>query len=294
MYGFDYPPGQGGDDDRPHTAFFRELEISNDWAQWWLGLGPRQGGAGTTTFNSGAVQPVGTDGFMYGMPGVTLDTSPGAAGTLEPTQDATTGAPDPRAKAPMRLRTISSQTAQRPFRQERVEADYAGQTTANGGAIISTRDSVSIGFGLEQIADAASVTSSCGAYWRYLLPTTADTTAPTVTWLRPSRERHRQRRRPGRDRGRGVGRARRHQGGAPQRRRPAGADEGVVPVPAALAAGGGRHRPTQEADGPREDKAGNVRTADPYITVTAGDGIGETPKPTGVTGSSARRPSARS
>ena len=68
VYGFDYPPDQGGDDDRPHTAFFRELEISNDWAQWWLGLGPRQGGAGTTTFNSGAVQPVGTDGFLYGMP----------------------------------------------------------------------------------------------------------------------------------------------------------------------------------------------------------------------------------
>ena len=32
-----------------------------------------------------------------------------------------------------------------------------------------------------------------------------------------------------------------------------------------------------------EDKAGNVRTSDQYITVVAGDGIGDTPKATGVT-----------
>ena len=37
VYGFNYPPNQEGDDDRPHTAFFRELDISNDWGQWWLG-----------------------------------------------------------------------------------------------------------------------------------------------------------------------------------------------------------------------------------------------------------------
>ena len=185
VYGFDYPPEQGGDDDRPHTAFFRELEISNDWAQWWLGLGPRQGGAGTTTLNTSAVQPVGTDGFLYGMPGIALDTSPGAAGTLEPTQDAATGAPDPRAKAPVRLRTISSQTAQRPFRQERVEADYTGQASADGGAVVSTRDSVSIGFGLEQIADAGIRQELVRRMMGYLLPATADGIDPQVNWLRP-------------------------------------------------------------------------------------------------------------
>ena len=32
-----------------------------------------------------------------------------------------------------------------------------------------------------------------------------------------------------------------------------------------------------------EDKAGNVPTSDQYITVVAGDGIGDTPKATGVT-----------
>ena len=43
VYGFVYPPDQAGDDDRPHTAFFRELDISNDWAQWWLGVGGAPG-----------------------------------------------------------------------------------------------------------------------------------------------------------------------------------------------------------------------------------------------------------
>ena len=46
VYGFNYPPNQTGDDDRPHTAFFRELDISNDWGQWWLGVAARQGGRG--------------------------------------------------------------------------------------------------------------------------------------------------------------------------------------------------------------------------------------------------------
>ena len=46
VYGFDYPADQAGDDDRPHTAFFRELDISNDWAQWWLGIGGAPGRRG--------------------------------------------------------------------------------------------------------------------------------------------------------------------------------------------------------------------------------------------------------
>ena len=82
VYGFTYPPDQAGDDDRPHTAFFRELDISNDWAQWWLGVGARQGGAGTTTYNAAAVVPV-TGGILDGVGDITLDTSAGAG----PTED---------------------------------------------------------------------------------------------------------------------------------------------------------------------------------------------------------------
>ena len=146
---------------------FRELDISNDWSQWWLGIGARQGGVGTVTgpvttpptpntvqWTPQTLVP-GTGGLLDGMGQITLDTSVGAGGSIEPTQDPVTGLPDPRAKTPTRLRSISSVTLLRPFRQERVEADYAGSTTANGGAIISTRDSVSIGFGLEQVPDAA-------------------------------------------------------------------------------------------------------------------------------------------
>src|SRR4051794_30161308 len=184
VYGFDYPADQTGDDDRPHTAFFRELDISNDWSQWWLGIGARQGGVGTTTYNAAAVAP-STGGFLEGMTPIALDTTPGAGPTQEPTQNATTGNPEPRLKSPTRLRTISSVTAQRPFRQEQVQADYAGATPANGGAIISTRDAVSLGFGLEQVADPAVREQLVGRVMAHLLPASADTTAPTVSWLRP-------------------------------------------------------------------------------------------------------------
>ena len=76
VYGFDYPADQAGDDDRPHTAFFRELDISNDWAQWWLGINGRQGGVGTTTYNAAQVRASGS-GFLAGMPDIALDTSRG-------------------------------------------------------------------------------------------------------------------------------------------------------------------------------------------------------------------------
>jgi Zinc carboxypeptidase/Bacterial Ig domain len=184
VYGFDYPPDQAGDDDRPHTAFFRELDISNDWGQWWLGVAARQGGPGTTTYNGAAVQP-SAGGMLEGMQPITLDTSVGSGETIEPTQNPSTGFPEPRLKSPHRLRTISSVATQREFRRERVEADYAGQTTANGGAIISTRDSVSLGFGLEQISDTAARTELVRRTMAYLLPTGADATAPSVSWLRP-------------------------------------------------------------------------------------------------------------
>src|SRR5215213_617132 len=185
VYGFDYPADQAGDDDRPHTAFFRELDISNDWSQWWLGVGVRQGGVGTTTYNTSTVNPA-TGGILDGMSPIALDTTAGTGPTQEPTQNATTGAAEPRLKSPTRLRTISSVTAQRAFRQEQVQADYSAPAPTNaGGAIISTRDAVSLGFGLEQITDPAAREQLVGRVMAHLLPASADTTAPTVTWLRP-------------------------------------------------------------------------------------------------------------
>ena len=188
VYDFDYPPNQAGDDDRPHTAFFRELDMPNDWGQWWLGFGHRTGGAGTTTLNAAAVEPA-AGGILAGMGPIALDTSLGSGGTLEPTEDAVTGRADPRPKAPTRLRAISTQilppATQRPFRQETIQADYAGQPNAFGGAVISTRDSVSVGFGLEQITDPAVREELVGRAMAYLLPDGADTIPPTVTWLRP-------------------------------------------------------------------------------------------------------------
>ena len=180
QYGFDYPANQAGDDDRPHTAFFRELDVSNDFGQYFLGIAARQGGYGSTTYNAAAVNPA-TGGIFEGMPPVVLDTTP--AGDPNETADNT---PDPRAKSPTRLRAYSSVALQRPFRQERVELDYATTPapTNVGGAAISTRDTIAFGFGLEQV-DQATREQLVARSFQYLLPVAADTTAPTVDWLRP-------------------------------------------------------------------------------------------------------------
>ncbi len=106
VYGFDYPPDQAGDDDRPHTAFFRELDISNDWGQWWLGVAGRRGGPGSDDYLGAPVN--GLQGGMLAGLSIPLDTSPGAGDTLDPTQDPETGASQPAAKSPTRLRSIST------------------------------------------------------------------------------------------------------------------------------------------------------------------------------------------
>ena len=78
VYGFDYPADQAGDDDRPHTAFFRELDISNDWGQWWLGDRRRARAAWArprTTRAHG--EPERAGGFLDGMAPIALDTTRG-------------------------------------------------------------------------------------------------------------------------------------------------------------------------------------------------------------------------
>ena len=282
VYDFDYPADQAGDDDRPHTAFFRELDISNDWSQWWLGIGARQGGVGTTTLNSAPVLPA-TGGLLDGMMPFSLDTSTGSGGTLEPTQDPLTGEAQPRAKAPVRLRSISGVTLQRPFRQERVEADYAATQTGAGGAIISTRDSVSLGFGLEQIPTTGVRNELVRRMMAYLLPTGADTVAPTLSWLRP-------------DEGATVNAA------DPVEIEVEGVDERGDMKEVRLSVGGQlvqrkvsfpfqmRWYPTADDIGDTvtlsveaEDKAGNVTTSTRSITVGPANGVAEAPLFTGVT-----------
>jgi hypothetical protein len=83
------------------------------------------------------------------------------------------------AKIPVRLRQWGS--TNEPLRQETVQADF-NTTPAqanNGGAIISTRDGVIFGFGLEQLDDATR-NEVVKRSMAYLLPTTADTTPPTI------------------------------------------------------------------------------------------------------------------
>ncbi len=77
-------------------------------------------------------------------------------------------------------------TSQQPLRQERAELDVqtTPAQTANGGVAISTRDTVTFGFGLEQV-DAATRDALVARAFGYLLPSTTDTTAPVGQFTYP-------------------------------------------------------------------------------------------------------------
>ena len=127
------------------------------------------------------------------------------------------------AKAPTRLRTISSvDGASGRSARSGSRPTTPASRTPTAAAIVSTRDSVSIGLRPGADHRPGARNELVRRMMGYLLPTTADTAAPTVTWLRPGDGRDGQRRRPGGDRGRGRRRARRPQGGPPERRRHAG------------------------------------------------------------------------
>ena len=113
-------------------------------------------------------------GLFAGMDPLTINT----ASTNDP-NEAADGTPLPQARKPLRLRDWGP--TNEPLRAERVEGDYATPIVypTSGGAIFSTRDTVSFGFGLEQLSDAQRAEVVRRAML-HLLPTTPDTTAPTI------------------------------------------------------------------------------------------------------------------
>jgi hypothetical protein len=175
LFGFYYPPNNEGDDDLPGTAWQRSRTSSNDTWQNYLGVVGRQGGNGVsgTKFDDAPVTPTAGSVFA-GMPPFTVNTAAGD----NPTQDAD-GNPLPLAKSPLRLRNWSSPNE--PLRQETIQADYATEPaqSPNGGAIMSTRDTVTFGFGLEQV-DQVTRNELVRRSMAHLLPAGPDTTPPTV------------------------------------------------------------------------------------------------------------------
>jgi Big-like domain-containing protein/collagen triple helix repeat protein len=172
--GFFYPPNNAGDDDLPGTAFQRYRDVSNDTWQNYFGAVGRQGGYGTTTFNTSAVD-IKTGSLFEGMTPIVIDTGSGNDPNELPN-----GTIAPRAKSPTRLYNWSgiANSGQEPLRQEKVELDYAGaSTTQTGGAALSTADTVLFGFGLEQVPTATR-NELVKRAMTHLLPTTPDTTAP--------------------------------------------------------------------------------------------------------------------
>ena len=201
FYGFFYPPNNSGDDRRPHTAFQELVDVSNDVEQYYFGAAARQGGYGTTTFNASQVLPA-TGGLFDGMAPITLDTSSGN----DPNQDAD-GIAQPRAKSPTRLRNWTSLAVQKPLRQERVELDVATPPAQAGGVALSTRDTVTFGFGLEQV-NAATRNELVRRSLAYLLPADAGHDGSDRRVHVPGRGSDGDAARPGRDRGRRGRRAR--------------------------------------------------------------------------------------
>ena len=176
--GFFYPPGNAGDDNLPGTAFQRYRDISNDTWQNYLGAVGRQGGYGTTTFAPGTAVTIAPGSIFAGMDPATMPLTIDTGSGNDPNQDVN-GVTQPRAKLPTRLYNWSGITANGPLRQEKVELDLAGaSTTQTGGVALSTADTVTFGFGLEQVP-AATRNELVKRAMAHLLPTTPDTTAPS-------------------------------------------------------------------------------------------------------------------
>ena len=175
--GFFYPPNGGGDDDLPGTAFQRYRDISNDTWQNYLGAVGRQGGYGTTTFPAGTAVEIKAGSIFEGMSPATMPLTIDSGSGNDPNQDVN-GSAQPRAKLPTRLYNWSGITPNEPLRRERVELDLVGaSTTQTGGVALSTADTVTFGFGLEQVP-AATRNELVKRAMAHLLPATPDTTAP--------------------------------------------------------------------------------------------------------------------
>ena len=165
LFGFFYPANNGGDDDLPGTAFQR----SRDDVQRHVAELPRRRrppvrrGVGTATTPRTRRSPA---------PG--RRRRPAACSTAwrrsrstrragnDPNQDAD-GTPLPLAKTPLRLRNWAASRTNEPLRQETIAGRLRhdpGAARPRGGAIISTRDAVTFGFGLEQV-DASRRATSC-------------------------------------------------------------------------------------------------------------------------------------
>ena len=196
LYGFYYPPNNSGDDDLPGTAWQRSRTVSNDTWQNYLGVIGRQSGIGTSEVEAARIPnpnnpnqeidnpnplvspyPVApkAGGILAGMAPLVIEQS----SANEPNQTAP-GTSLPLARKPLRLRDWGP--TNEPLRADRIEADYATPIqypATTGGAVLSTRDAVTLGFGLEQLTQAQR-NEVVKRAMTHLLPTTPDTTPPTI------------------------------------------------------------------------------------------------------------------
>ena len=192
LWGFFYPENNGGDDDFAGTAFQRSRGSSNDTWQNYLGVVGRQSGIGVATSTSTATNnnnpviagyPVAAKagGLFDGMAPIVIDES--ATGDVN---ESAAGVPLPLPKQASRLRAWGA--SNEILRKERVEADFVQPIAYPGdaGAIVSTRDSVTFGFGLEQVSSEVR-SELLKRSLAHIVPAAADTTPPVaVGWKYPA------------------------------------------------------------------------------------------------------------
>ena len=282
------------------TAFQRSRTTSNDTWQYYLGVIGRQSGAASPR----APRPTTPTGDRRSSPVAAVGRRPVRRhGARSPINESSTGDPNQAADgiaaaaatsrgAPAQLgRAATSRCARR---RSRPTTPPRSPTRTTGGAIISTRDAVTFGFGLEQVDRRRRATSSLKRAWATCCRprrtprrrrSSASSTRRAPPRPRPTRSSPRSppttsaatwRRSTSTPTARSSARPRSSRSSSATRRRPRRSVR--------------RSRCTAEAI----DKAGNKSTPDPHVRVVAADGAATVAGPgRPADASPARRPSAR-
>ena len=264
LFGFFYPANNAGDDDLPGTAFQRSRGSPTTRGR-------------TTSASSAASRRRRRASHGHDSSTIAGARSPRRPAACSPAWrrsrvDATRGQrPEPErrrhAAAAGQVAAAPAQLGRRPTsrcarRRSRPTTPPPGHRHATGGAIISTRDAVTFGFGLEQVDDGDAQRAASSAPELPAADHGRHHAADDRRLQVPGRPLRRRRRRPGRGRADRVRRARRHEVGRPLRRRRARRHRPGLPVPVPLHPAGLGRRQHGQADRRGRRQGGQQSTRD--------------------------------
>ena len=239
FYGFNYPADNGGDDDRPGTAFLAPARRQQRHRAVLLRRRARAPAATarrpTTARRSRRPRAASSPAWRRSRSTPRRATTRTRTPTAHADPAREVGHPPAHALE----RDLAAAAAPGARRARRRRRRRRRPPTAAWRS--PPRDTVTFGFGLEQV-DQATREALVAARVRLPAAAAADTTAPVGDVHVPGRANASTADRPGRHRGQRLRRARRHQGGPPVRQRHAREGQAVVPVPVPLLPDGGAGR----------------------------------------------------